>query len=57
MDVSGNTRSLPENAYRKLKEGEQYVPVVPAETIVPELTGFSLGWGLFFAALFSAASS
>jgi putative OPT family oligopeptide transporter len=57
MEVSGNARSLPENAYRKLEAGEQYVPVVPADTIVPELTGFSLGWGLFFAALFSAASA
>lgn len=57
MEVSGNAHSLPENAYRKLEAGEEYVPVVPAETIVPELTGFSLGWGLFFAALFSAASA
>ena len=57
MEVSGSARSLPENAYRKLEAGEVYVPVVPADQIVPELTGFSLGWGLFFAALFSAASA
>jgi len=57
MEVSGNARSLPENAYRKLEAGEQYVPVVPADKIVPELTGFSLAWGLIFAAIFSAASA
>jgi putative OPT family oligopeptide transporter len=56
MDISGN-KHLPENAYRKLGEGEKFVPVVPAESIVPELTGYSLFWGLFFAALFSAASA
>jgi len=57
MDIGGNSKLLPENAYRKLKEGEVYTPVVPAEQIVPELTPFSLGWGLFFAVLFSAASA
>jgi len=57
MDVSGNAKNLPENAYRQLKSGETYVPVVPAETIVPELTAYSLTWGLIFAAIFSAASA
>ena len=56
MEINGN-KSLPENAYRKLSAGEEYVPVVPAETVVPELTGYSLFWGLCFAALFSAASA
>jgi len=55
MDVSGSARNLPENAYRKLNEDEVYTPVVPADQIVPELTGYSLFWGLFYAALFSAA--
>ncbi|MCP4293554.1 MAG: oligopeptide transporter, OPT family [bacterium] len=57
MEVGGNSKSLPESAYRKLKPGETYVPVVPADTIVPELTPFSLIWGLAFAVLFSAASA
>ena len=57
MDVSGSSRSLPENAYRKLESGETYTPVVPAATIVPELTAYSLGWGILFAVLFSAASA
>ncbi|MBC8425011.1 OPT/YSL family transporter, partial [bacterium] len=55
MDVTGKATSLPENAYRKLKPGEDYVPVIPADKIVPELTGYSLFWGLFYAVLFSAA--
>jgi len=57
MDVTGNAKSLPENAYRKLKPGEEYVPVVPAEKIVPELTPYALFWGLFYAVLFSGASA
>ncbi|MFA4839155.1 MAG: oligopeptide transporter, OPT family [Candidatus Neomarinimicrobiota bacterium] len=48
---------LPENAYRKLKEGEEYTPVVPSQTIVPEVTGYSLGWGLFYSVLFSMAAA
>ncbi len=54
MDVSGK-KSLPENAYRRLNPGESYVPVTPHDSIVPELTGYSLFWGLFYAVLFSAA--
>lgn len=57
MDIGGSTKSLPENAYRKLNPGESYVPVVPAAKIVPELTGFSLVWGLVFAVVFSAAAA
>ncbi len=56
MDVGGS-RNLPENAYRKLNPGEQYVPVVPAERIVPEITGYSLMMGLVFAVVFSAAAA
>ena len=55
MDVTGSPVTLPENAYRKLNPGEEYIPVVPAETIVPELTPYALAWGLFYTALFSAA--
>lgn len=38
MDVTGSTKSLPENAHRKLQPGAEYIPVVPASRIVPELT-------------------
>ena len=57
MDVSGKAKSLPENAYRKLRPGEEYIPVVPANRIVPELTPYSLTWGLVFAVIFSAAAA
>jgi len=48
---------LPENAYRKLKEGEEYIPVIPPQKIVPEVTRYSLCWGLFYSVLFSMAAA
>jgi len=48
---------LPENAYTKLKDGEKYIPVVPADKIVPEVTPYSLFWGLFYSVLFSMAAA
>jgi putative OPT family oligopeptide transporter len=48
---------LPENAYRQLKPGEEYIPVIPENKIVPEITRYSLGWGLFYAVLFSMAAA
>ncbi|RKZ13128.1 peptide transporter, partial [bacterium] len=57
MEVSGNSRNLPENAYRKLNAGEGYTPVVPADKIVPELTPYALFWGLLFAFVFSGAAA
>jgi len=50
-------RSLPENAYRKLKPGEEYVPVVGATEQLPEMTGRALVLGLIMAAVFSAAAA
>lgn len=51
------TTSLPENAYRPLKEGEVYQPVVPDDRPQREMTPYSLIWGLFYAALFSMAAA
>jgi len=48
---------LPENAYRKLNPGETYIPVIPDGKIVPEVTTYSLLWGLFYAVLFSMAAA
>lgn len=53
---SGNIK-LPENAYRKLNEGEVYQPVIPAEKIVPEVTPYSLTWGLVYSVIFSMAAA
>ncbi len=50
-------RGLPSNAYRKLDPGEEYTPVVPADKFLPEITPYSLFWGLFYAVLFSAAAA
>ena len=48
---------LPENAYRKLKDGEKFIPVIPDGKIVPEVTRYSLVWGLFYSVLFSMAAA
>jgi putative OPT family oligopeptide transporter len=50
-------RTLPENAYRKLKPGETYVPLVPAASQVPEWTARSVILGLVMAVVFSAAAA
>ncbi len=57
MDLEAKGQGLPENAYRKLKEGETYLPVVPNASPLPEITGYSLFWGLFYSVLFSAAAA
>ncbi len=50
-------RTLPENAYRPLKPGETYRPIIPAGEPVPEFTGRSLVLGIVMAAVFSAAAA
>ncbi len=57
MEVSKKGMGLPENAYRKLKEGEVYKPVVPDDAPLPEVTKYSLFWGMFYAIVFSAAAA
>jgi putative OPT family oligopeptide transporter len=52
-----DTKSLPENAYKPLKPGETYQPVVPANEVLPELTWRSVGWGLFLCVIFTVASA
>jgi len=48
---------LPENAYRELKPGEVYVPVVPDEKGVLEITLRSIGIGILMGVIFSAAAA
>lgn len=57
MEHSSSGKGLPKNAYRLLKEGEVYKPVVPDDKPLPEVTSYSLLWGLFYAVLFSAAAA
>jgi len=47
--------SLPENAFRELKEGEEYQPVLNPRTEYKEVTTWSLVLGLLLAVIFSAA--
>ena len=51
-----DTRSLPDNAYKTLAEGEAYRPVIPARADLPEATGRSIAWGLFLCIVFTIAS-
>ncbi len=48
---------LPENAYRELKPGEEYKPVLPSDRPVTEVTPWSVGMGLLMAVIFSAAAA
>ena len=48
---------LPENAYRELKEGEEYRPIMQADKKYREVTPWSVGWGLVMAVIFSAAAA
>lgn len=55
--VPNTSSGLPENAYRELKAGEEYQPVMPASKLVPEVNVWSVTWGLLMAVLFSAAAA
>lgn len=57
MEISKTPNGLPENAYRELREGEVYIPLMNPEKTYPEVTPWSLFWGLFMAVLFSAAAA
>ena len=48
---------LPDNAFRELKEGEEYKPVLDAHKTYPEVNAWSVTWGILMAMLFSAAAA
>lgn len=48
---------LPENAFRELKEGEEYQPIMHANQTYPEVNAWSVTWGILMAMLFSAAAA
>ena len=48
---------LAENAFRPLKEGEKYVPILRPEKNYPEVTPYSVSLGLIMAVIFSAAAA
>ena len=48
---------LPENAYRELKEGEVFNPIMSPQKQYREVTPWSVFWGLVMAVIFSAAAA
>jgi len=48
---------LPENAFRELKEGEEYEPLMSPHGQYPEVNTWSVTWGVIMAMLFSAAAA
>ena len=48
---------LPENAFRELKEGEKYEPLMSPQGNYPEVNTWSVTWGVIMAMLFSAAAA
>ena len=54
---SSTTNGLPENAYKELPPGEDYRPILAPSSSPPEVTWWSVTWGLFMAVLFSAAAA
>ena len=57
QDAPVEIKGLPANARRPLQEGERYVPVVPDEAGVPEITVRSVALGTLFCAVFSMAAA
>ena len=49
--------SIPENAFRELKPGESYTPVMRPGQEYPEVTPYSVSVGLLMAVIFSAAAA
>lgn len=48
---------LPENAYRELKPGETYVPMVPPNVAAPEITARSIIFGIVMNIIFSVVAT
>jgi putative OPT family oligopeptide transporter len=55
--TQGNSTGLPTNAYTELKPGEEYHPIMPPNKTFPEVSFYSVFWGLIMAVLFSGAAA
>ena len=55
--VETTANELPENAFRELKQGEKYRPVLSPDGVHPEVTTYSVTMGLLLAVIFSAAAA
>lgn len=56
-DLEKDGVRLPDNAFRELKEGEEYRPVMDPQKAYPEVNGWSVTWGVLMTMLFSAAAA
>lgn len=48
---------MPENAFRELKDGESYEPLMSPKMKYREVTPWSVCWGIVMAIIFSAATA
>lgn len=56
-DIEQDKVTLPENAFRKLKAGEIYNPIMSPNKTYSEVNIWSIAWGILMAILFSAAAA
>lgn len=56
-EENNKTTGLPENAFRPLKSGEEYHPLMSPDKKYPEVNIWSVSWGIAMAVLFSAAAA
>lgn len=57
MENQEKITGLPENAFRELKPGEQYEPLMSSQKQYKEVTLWSVVWGIAMAVIFSAATA
>ena len=57
MEKEKELLELPDNAFRELKDGEEYRPIMDPRKRYPEVNAWSLTWGVVMAMLFSAAAA
>ena len=57
MEQQKQNVSLPDNAYRELKAGEEYKPLMSANSTPAEVTPYSVTMGIVMAIIFSAAAA
>ncbi len=57
MEENRQLTSLPENAYRELRDGKTYKPMMPASSTPAEVTPYSVTMGIIMAIVFSAAAA
>ena len=57
MEKEKEQIQLPDNAFRELKPGEEYEPIMSPGKTYPEVNVWSVTWGIVMAMLFSAAAA